>query len=107
MRTETLPGQRTTICFLPNTHEGTHGVPRRLDVIEGDQQPIAIARTRAHARAGRAAPLTAAGKGPFELRGEAIVHAEELLARPAALLLVARLRSSAHEHASAAVEIPR
>ena len=66
-----------------------------------------ISRARSLAGAGGGAVLKPELYGGLDGDDEAIVHAQELLARPAALQLVAGLRPGAHERVGAAVEITR
>jgi hypothetical protein len=57
-----------------------------------------ISRARSLAGARRGAVLKAKPYGDLDGSDEAIVHAQELLARPAAILLIAGLARGAHEH---------
>jgi hypothetical protein len=65
----------------------------------GTSQPIAIARTRSLACARRGAGFKPRAKRCLDGNDEAIVHADELLARPVALQLVAGPARSASKEA--------
>jgi hypothetical protein len=77
---------------LANTHDGAHGAPRRLDVIEGDQQPAG--RDLPRQLACRRSP-----KREFRAPSETRPRQRRRSNRPCAVAALASSRPAAHHRA--------